>query len=206
MILKRLSIPTLIHRRNDGWKRRLFARLSVRLTLRSLAPVSLYLLLLLAVCEPILRSPDAFIDTFRRVARQPSILLERRRVSGCEFEQAVPGWNDLLRAISKRVPDSEKILFLPLGPDSHTAGLEQNHASCVLTYELFPRPIVQVPPHNKRQIDEAYLNSIARSHHARYLILYRGSGNDDLPFTRCRFGEDLFLVDTNNEMRCEHDN
>jgi hypothetical protein len=198
-------ILRLIRRWNEDWKRKRFAPVFDRVTLRSASPVCLYLLLLFFICDHIWESKFAYGELLRRAAHGPGNLLDRRHVSGCAFEYEVPGWNDLLNAVSKRVPDSEKILFVPLGPDSPAAAQEQNSASCVLTYELFPRPVIYVTAHNRGSIDGNSLLSTARSRQARYLIMYRGSAHNASSFAGCRFGEDLFLVDIKNELSCEHD-
>ena len=171
-----------------------------RLSLRSLISASLYLLLLLVVCEEFWRLRGAYYGALKHVVRKPENLLEHRRASGCEFDHGLPGWDDLLNDVSRRVPDSSEILFLPLSPDAPNP----DGAYCFLLFELFPRHIIRISPSEERPINSEYLTSIAESHGARYVILYRGNNNYNPPFAHCRFGADLFLVDLQNEISCKH--
>src|SRR5215475_9508713 len=111
-----------------------------RFSLRSLVSASLYLLLLLVVCEAFWWLRGAYRDMLGRAVRKPEKLLEHRRVSGCEFDNDLPGWDDLLNDVSRRIPDSGKILFLPIG----TGAPNPDGAFCFLLFELFPRHIIRI--------------------------------------------------------------
>jgi hypothetical protein len=157
------------------------------------------LLLLFALCEELWRLSGSYYSAFRRLAGKPASLFEQRRVSGCAFDREPPGWNDLMNYVSRRIPDSNKVVFLPIGPDTP----ESHSAYCILTYVLFPRAVVRFYP--KRELEKDYLASIAESQQSRYLILYRANKNYNPSFAHCRFGEDLFLVDVDNQMSCNRD-
>src|SRR5262245_35863309 len=191
-------IPRLSRIWND-WKKKLLALTTFRTGLRSLMRTSIYLLLLFAMSEELWRVKGWYYGVFRRLAHKPASLLEDRRVSGCGFDQDPPGSNDLLDYISRRIPDSSKALFLPLGTDDP----ESHAAYCILTYGMFPRPVTRIYPGQELQGD--YLASIAESNQARYLILYRANKNYNPLFAHCRFGPDLILVDVKNEISCSRD-
>jgi hypothetical protein len=193
---------TLISRMSRIWndlKPKLPALPISRSSIRTLISASIYLLLLFAMCEELWRVKGSYYGVFRRLVFKPASLLEDRRVSGCGFEQDPPGSNDLLDYISRRILDSGKALFLPLGTDDP----ESQAAYCILTYGMFPRPVIRIYPSQELQGD--YLASIAESNQARYLILYRANKNYNPPFAHCRFGPDLILVDVKNEISCSRD-
>ncbi len=166
---------------------------------RRLIPASIYLLLIFALGEELWRLSGSYYKAFRRLAGDPSSLFERSRTSGCAFDREPPGWNDLLEKVSKVVPNSSKAVFLPLGADTP----ESHSAYCILTYELFPRAVVRIYPN--RELNRDYMVSIAEAQQSRYLILYRANKDYNPPFAHCRFGEDLFLVDVQNQMSCNRD-
>jgi len=159
------------------------------------------LLSLVVVCEEFWRLRAAYYGALRRAVRSPEKLLEHRRASGCEFDHDLAGWDDLLNNVSRRIPDSSKMLFLTPKPDTPNP----DGAYCLLLIELFPRQIIRISPSEEMPINMEYMTSIAQSHGARYIILYRGNINFHPPFAHCRFGEGLYLIDIQNEISCEHD-
>ena len=119
-----------------------------RLSLRSLISVSLYLLSLGVVCEEFWQLRVAYYDALRRAVRGPEKLLEHRRASGCEFDHDLAGWDDLLNNVSRRIPDSSKMLFLTPKPDTPNP----DGAYCLLLFELFPRQIIRISPSEEMPI------------------------------------------------------
>src|SRR5262245_1869655 len=131
-----------------------------RLSLRSLILASLYSLLLLVVCEELWRMRGAYYDVLRRAVRRPEKLLEHRRASGCEFDHDLQAWDDLLKGVSRRIPDSGKLLFLPLAPDA----TNPDGAFCFLLSELFPRHIIRISTGEETPPNREDLTSLAESH------------------------------------------
>ncbi|MGE0129531.1 MAG: hypothetical protein AB7U82_15750 [Blastocatellales bacterium] len=195
------SLIPLLNRSWSDWKLKLVSLLTSRSGLQNLISAAVFLLMLFVAYEEFRRLNDFYSEVFRRAVKRPGSLLDRRRVSGCAFNREIPGWDDLLGEASKRIPDSERVLMLPVGPDPPG----QHSAHCLLAYELFPRQIIRVYPGKKEQLGRDYLTSIAESRRARYFILYGADKNYDPPFAHCRFGEGLLLVDVKNEISCKPD-